>query len=100
MGLEQNTRDMNSMIVYQQAINVVEKTEHIRIYISDITERKKAEEGLLAAKDRLELRVRERTEELRSAWLYARNLIEVGLDPMVTIDKEKGENTDVNHATD
>ena len=100
MGLEQNTRDVNfNDRWYQQAINVVEKTEHIRIYISDITERKKAEEGLLAAKDQLELRVRERTEELRSAWLYARNLIEVGLDPMVTISRE-GKITDVNHATE
>ncbi len=47
----------------------------------DITERKKVE------------------EELRSASLYSRSLIETSLDPLVTISKE-GKITDVNRATE
>jgi len=44
-----------------------------------------------------EVRVEERTAEVRAVSLYARNLIETSLDPLVTISKD-GKITDVNHA--
>lgn len=40
-----------------------------------------------------------RAKELRDASFYARNLIEVSLDPLVTIDPQ-GKISDVNHATE
>jgi PAS domain S-box-containing protein len=43
--------------------------------------------------------VEERTAEVRAVSLYARNLIETSLDPLVTISKD-GKITDVNHATE
>jgi PAS domain S-box-containing protein len=66
---------------------------------SDITERKRMEEGLRKAKDELEERVRERTYELYVESIYARNLIEASLDPLVTISID-GKITDVNRASE
>jgi PAS domain S-box-containing protein len=54
---------------------------YVNIYANDITEREKAE------------------EELQAVSLYSRNLIEVSLDPLVTISKE-GKITDLNKATE
>jgi len=65
----------------------------------DITERKRAEQALRKLNEELELRVAERTMEVRAASLYARNLIETSLDPLITISKD-GKITDVNHATE
>lgn len=86
----------------------------------DITKRKLAEDVLRQARDELEFKVRQRTAELtqanerleeearerkkaeaesRASSLYARNLIEVSLDPLVTISVD-GKIMDVNKATE
>ncbi len=67
--------------------------------IEDITERKRVEEELREAKRTLERRVQQRTGELARASLYARNLLEAGLDAMVIISP-RGQITDVNRATE
>jgi PAS domain S-box-containing protein len=66
---------------YEQVIHYLKETECFRVYGRDITERKKLE------------------QELRSASLYARSLIEASLDPLVTINRD-GKITDVNRATE
>ncbi len=48
---------------------------------------------------RMEELVKERTEKLVNSEIYARNLIEASLDPLVTINSE-GKITDVNKATE
>ena len=58
-----------------------------------------AEEALITANQELEQRVAERTDELRTAFRYARSLLEASLDPLVTISPE-GKITDVNQATE
>ena len=79
----------------------------------DITERKQAEGELKNYREHLEELVKERTaelqkeiderrlveEKLREASVYTRNLIEVSLDPLVTISPE-GKIIDVNKATE
>lgn len=58
-----------------------------------------AENALRMANEALERRVAERTDELRAAFRYARNLLEASLDPLVTISPQ-GKVTDVNRATE
>jgi PAS domain S-box-containing protein len=65
----------------------------------DISERKEAEEKLEEYRRNLEKLVEERTKKLGRSSLYARNLIEASLDPLVTISVE-GKITDVNKATE
>ncbi|MGZ7134462.1 MAG: PAS domain S-box protein [Methanobacterium sp.] len=65
----------------------------------DITEHKKAEEDLKAARDLLEEQVKERTAKLELASAYNRSLIEASLDPLVTIGPD-GKINDVNTATE
>ncbi len=55
--------------------------------------------ALSRAKDELEIKVQERTAELKAASTYNRSLIEASLDPLVTINAE-GKITDVNKATE
>ena len=65
----------------------------------DISDRRRAEEAVQAADARLELRVRERTAELRRSMAYTRSLIEAMGDPLLIIDRD-GRITDLNHATE
>lgn len=71
---------------YHQTIVNIPESGRIRLYNLDITERKQAEEALLAASLQ------------KQASQYARTLIEVSIDPLVTISPE-GKITDVNEAT-
>ena len=65
----------------------------------DISERKEIERKLEGYSTNLENLVEERTKQLQLTALYARNLIEASLDPLVTISV-KGKVTDVNKATE
>jgi PAS domain S-box-containing protein len=65
----------------------------------DITQRKQMQVKLEEYAKNLENLVEERTKKLEFTSLYARNLIEASLDPLVTISKE-GKITDVNVATE
>jgi PAS domain S-box-containing protein len=67
--------------------------------LKDITIQKKWEKELEKHQRNLEKLVEERTEKLERSSLYARNLIEASLDPLVTISVE-GKITDVNKATE
>ena len=67
--------------------------------VQDITERKEAEKKLEEYRTSLEKLVEERTKKLKLSSLYARNLIEASLNPLVTINVE-GQITDVNKATE
>jgi PAS domain S-box-containing protein len=71
----------------------------VAVIISDITERKQAEEKLEDYRNNLEKLVEERTKQLELNSAYARSLLEASLDPLVTINKE-GKITDVNKATE
>ncbi len=74
--------------------------------VMDLVAKKQAEEALQRLNAELEHRVADQTaeirrtyEELRSASLYTRSLLEASLDPLVTISPE-GRITDVNQATE
>ena len=68
-------------------------------FVEDNTSRVKAENALEENNRNLEKLVEERTKKLELSSLYARNLIEASLDPLVTISVE-GKITDVNKATE
>jgi PAS domain S-box-containing protein len=65
----------------------------------DITQRKQMQAKLEEYSKNLENLVEERTKKLELSSMYARNLIEASLDPLVTISKG-GKITDVNKATE
>ncbi len=70
-------------VLYNASVYLNEKGEIVGVFAAarDVTERKKAEENVLAAS------------------LYSRSLLEASLDPLVTISAE-GKITDVNKATE
>jgi len=65
--------------------------------IRDITERKKMEEALRRFSEELELKVEDRTKELKKERDYTRHLMESSPDFQLTVDKE-GKIMDVNEA--
>ncbi|MGD0518591.1 MAG: MEDS domain-containing protein [Thermoguttaceae bacterium] len=71
----------------------------IQAVMQDNTRQKLAEEALQKANEMLEQIVEQRTAELRTAFRYARNLLEASLDPLATISPG-GQITDVNKATE
>jgi len=98
-----NKRKDGSLYPEEMTITPVRATggeiTHFIAVKQDITERKLAEKASQKLNEELEQRVAERTAEVRAGSLYARNLIETSLDPLVTISKD-GKITDVNHATE
>jgi len=70
-----------------------------RMSILNINELKTTEHALKQIKHDLELKVEERTQELKSANDYNRSLIEASLDPLVTIGQD-GKITDANSSTE
>jgi len=87
---------------YYSTYSYCPKKNQFAVLVTDITERKQAEEEIKSANEELQStneELRSTTEELRAASQYARNLIETSLDPLVTISAE-GEITDVNAATE
>jgi PAS domain S-box-containing protein len=66
---------------------------------TDITERKELQQKIEGYTKNLEKLIEDRTKKLELTSLYARNLIEASLDPLVTINVE-GKITDVNKATE
>jgi chemotaxis family two-component system sensor kinase Cph1 len=83
---------------YNISVFSPEKEFFVAVF-EDITKRKKSELALKEITHNLELKVKERTQELISANEYNRSLIEASLDPLVTIGPD-GKITDVNHSTE
>jgi PAS domain S-box-containing protein len=100
--LIQSNKDGKEVIVQSRWMPKLDASGHIVEVLKsnvDISDRKKAEEKLEAYRKNLEKLVEERTKKLELSSLYARNLIEASLDPLVTISVE-GKITDVNKATE
>ena len=104
-----DTKNLGQRILHTKKIPLLNKHGDPRYLLGiseDITELKKAENSLAKAYDDLELKVKERTseifksrEELRLKNRYNRELLEVSIDPLVTIGPD-GNITDVNKAVE
>jgi PAS domain S-box-containing protein len=120
MGCEQHVQFNTGEIIYSITACPIVDASYVNLYGRDITELVKVTQALQASRDDLELRVQERTEELkvanavlkveiaervraeeslRLANAYTRSLIEASLDPLVTITSN-GKVGDVNNATE
>jgi PAS domain S-box-containing protein len=98
VDLKTKTGKFIKALGFAEAINLNGQDLSIGTLV-DITERKQAEEKLEEYRNNLERLVEDRTKKLELSSLYARNLIEASLDPLVTISRE-GKITDVNKATE
>jgi PAS domain S-box-containing protein len=92
--------------IFGEYLHWVSETNTIRIYAHDLTARKQAEDQVRQARDELESRVQQRTQELAQANEklqlasdYNRSLIEAGLDPFMVINPD-GKISDANRATE
>jgi PAS domain S-box-containing protein len=104
-----DTKNLGQRILHTKKIPLLNKKgdpQYLLGISEDITELKKAENSLAKAYDDLELKVKERTseifksrEELRLKNRYNRELLEVSIDPLVTIGPD-GNITDVNKAVE
>ena len=104
-----DTKNLGQRTLHTKKIPLLNKQGDPRYLLGiseDITELKKAENSLAKAYDELELKVKERTseifksrEELRLKNRYNRELLEVSIDPLVTIGPD-GNITDVNKAVE
>jgi two-component system, chemotaxis family, sensor kinase Cph1 len=95
-------KDNTSFYTHIETININNENgnfKEFRMTVSDISELKKTENALKEIKHNLELKVEDRTEDLKSANRYNRSLIEASIDPLVTIGSD-GKITDVNHSTE
>ena len=91
--------DLKSLNIWFNVSVFSPEKEYFVAVFEDITKRKKSELALKDIKHNLELKVKERTKELKSANEYNRSLIEASLDPLVTIGQD-GKITDVNSSTE
>ena len=119
-GREITTEIRCGEIIYSVMFLPTALADYVNVYGRDVTEQVRAIEALQKARDELETRVQERTQELelsnmrllseidhgmrveealRSAFAYNRSLIEASLDPLVTITPD-GKIGDVNQATE
>jgi PAS domain S-box-containing protein len=104
-----DTKNLGQRILHTKKIPLLNKygdPQYLLGISEDITELKKAEKSLAKAYDELELKVQERTaeiskskEELRLTNRYNRELLEVSIDPLVTIGPD-GNITDINKAVE
>ena len=100
--LHHTTKDGRDVTVQSSWLAEKDEQGEVRSILEsnvDITQLKQMQAKLEEYSRNLENLVEERTKKLELSSMYARNLIEASLDPLVTISKE-GKITDVNQATE
>ena len=82
--------EKRQLLIKTRIISGSEGVPHVLAVMNDITEHKKADEALQRAHDRLEMRVKERTDELESAVKLLQNeIIERNKTELKLMDAEK-----------
>ncbi len=90
----------NLMVFYAKLAEMISKLSYSNLKLAKgLSNQTELQEKLELNSKNLEELVEERTKELTLSSLYARNLIEASLDPLVTISVE-GKITDANKATE